>query len=273
MIQFPDCFFLIFGQMAVGGFLCLSVPPFHGIERGFYKSSAGVFLAAALAMVAGKAWLLLRATGPTSSEAVAEVAAWAVFAATGGLYLYSLWGDPYRLRARAYLGTLLTGIAALAVSAARFRLEPLPSIEMVLYPLSFLASAVALGSAVTGMLLGHWYLIETKLSLLPLQRILRTFLIAVGGQLTIICLILLALFVAGAPSVTVHAPWTGQLGLIVARLALGPVAALVLALLIARTLAIPQTMAATGLFYIAVLAVAVGEMIGRLLLFRTGVPF
>ena len=42
--------------------------------------------------------------------------------------------------------------------------------------------------------------------------------------------------------------------------------------MIGRTLAIPQTMAATGLFYIAILAVITGEMLGRLILFRTSLP-
>ena len=39
-----------------------------------------------------------------------------------------------------------------------------------------------------------------------------------------------------------------------------------------RTLQIPQTMAATGLFYIAVLAAIVGEFMGRFLLFRSALP-
>jgi hypothetical protein len=39
-----------------------------------------------------------------------------------------------------------------------------------------------------------------------------------------------------------------------------------------RTLQIPQTMAATGLFYIAILAAVVGELLGRLILFRTALP-
>jgi len=42
--------------------------------------------------------------------------------------------------------------------------------------------------------------------------------------------------------------------------------------MIHRTLQIPQTMAATGLFYIAILFVMVGEILGRLILFRTSLP-
>jgi len=39
-----------------------------------------------------------------------------------------------------------------------------------------------------------------------------------------------------------------------------------------QTLKIPQTMAATGLLYIAVMSVLVGEMLGRFILFRTAIP-
>ena len=42
--------------------------------------------------------------------------------------------------------------------------------------------------------------------------------------------------------------------------------------LIARTLAIPQTMAATGLFYVAALIAAVGQICSHWLLFRTQLP-
>lgn len=273
-LQFPDCFFLIFGTLAVGGFFCLSIPPFPEIGRGFYKSSAGVFLAAALAMVTGKAYLLLRAPGRVGLASQIEVLVWALFTGIAAVYLYSLWGDPYRFRARAYVATLAGGLAALVVSASRFQLAPLVSLETLLYPLSFMTSAATLGSAVAGMLLGHWYLIDTGMSLVPLQRLLRAFVIALVSQVVVLLISLLGYAVLAAPSTAAAlAPlWSDHWPLLVARLSFGPAAALAIAALIARTLAIPQTMAATGLFYIAVLAVAVGEMLSRLILFRTSVP-
>ena len=271
MIRFPDCFVLIFGELAVGGFFCLSVPPFNEIERGFYKSSAAVFLTAALAMISGKVALLLRAGAPWAPMALVDAAAWAVFTAVAALYLYSLWGDPYRLRAGAYLATLGTGLAALALSASRFAPGTAPALlGLLLYPLSFATSAAVLGASVTGMLLGHWYLIDTGMSLRPLERILRTFVAALIGQLVVIGLVL-ALSVATAGA-ALGQLWSAHGSALAARLVLGPGAALGLAALISRTLAIPQTMAATGLFYIAVLAVAVGEMLSRLLLLRTSLP-
>src|SRR5947207_7093000 len=42
--DFSDCFLLVFGQLAVGGLAALAVPPFAVLQRGFYKSSACVFL-------------------------------------------------------------------------------------------------------------------------------------------------------------------------------------------------------------------------------------
>ncbi len=50
MTQFAECYLLIFGQLAVGGIAGLAVPPFAVIERGFYKSSAGIFLGSALVL-------------------------------------------------------------------------------------------------------------------------------------------------------------------------------------------------------------------------------
>jgi hypothetical protein len=273
MIQFPDCFLVMFGALAIGGFFCLSLPPFHEIERGFYKSSAAVFLTSALVIVAGKGVLLARSATP-SALSIVELAGWTTFAACGALYLYSLWGNPYRLRARAYLGTLIFGLLALTVSASRFRLAPLASLETVLYPLSFAMSAATLGAAVTGMLLGHWYLIDTGMSLVPLQRVLRAFTISLVGQLAVAAVLLLVLSLSPQPetAVGIDSLWSQHRALLLTRVVLGPLAALVLAALIARTLAIPQTMAATGLFYIAVLAVAVGEMLSRLILLRTSLP-
>lgn len=273
-LLFPDCFFLIFGQLAVGGFFCLSIPPFQEIGRGFYKSSATVFLAAALTMVARKVFRVWYVPDSAGSASLAELTAWGLFTLVAAVYLYSLWGDPYRLRARAYVATLASGLVALVVSASRFRLAPIGSLETVLYPLSFLTSAAALGAAVGGMLLGHWYLIDTGLSLVPLQRLLRTFVIALLAQLAVIALSVVGYtFLAAAPTGAALASlWDAHRLLLVVRLSLGPGAALVIAAMIYRTLVIPQTMAATGLFYIALLAVAVGEMLSRLILFHTSIP-
>jgi hypothetical protein len=59
----------------------------------------------------------------------------------------------------------------------------------------------------------------------------------------------------------------------VTRITIGQAAPLVLSWMIWRTLQIPHTMAATGLFYIALLGVFVGEILGRQILALTALPF
>ena len=70
MTLFARCFLLVFCQLGVGGLLSLAVPPFHELERGFYKSSAGVFLSAALVGGAGTMdlWLTRDASGVGAIE-------------------------------------------------------------------------------------------------------------------------------------------------------------------------------------------------------------
>ncbi|MBI4515800.1 MAG: hypothetical protein HY699_08290 [Deltaproteobacteria bacterium] len=273
MDLFPRCFLLVFGQLAVGGFLALSVPPFHQIERGFYKSSAAVYLFVALLAAAGNTALLLQATASSTAQWFAAGLWWAlVLAATG--YLLSLWGERVVLRARAFVATWMSGLLALVVSAQLYRRAPMVSVETVLYPLSFIISALLLGAVTTGMLLGHWYLIDRHLPLAPFERMLKLFIRVLVAQAGLLLIGPLCLAIAGSAETGVSlshllADHRLLLGL---RLLLGPLASAGLAWMIRETLKVPQTMAATGLFYIAILAVLVGEFLGRFILFRTALP-
>jgi len=163
---------------------------------------------------------------------------------------------------------------ALSISASVYRQASLLSVETVLYPLSFLASAAMLGAAATGMSLGHWYLIELGLSLEPFKRVFKFY----AGTLIVylsllICAVGLFLVVGNASTrAELGRLWSDYRALLGMRLVLGPLASLLLAYMIWRTLQIPQTMAATGLFYIATLAAVVGEFLGRCILFRTALP-
>ena len=67
--------------------------------------------------------------------------------------------------------------------------------------------------------------------------------------------------------------WQNHSTLLVSRLIAGQIAPLILSWMIWRTLLIPHTMAATGLFYIALLGVFVGEILGRQILALTSLPF
>jgi DMSO reductase anchor subunit len=274
MDLFPRCFLLVFGQLAVGGFLALSIPPFHEIERGFFKSSGGVYLFVGLMAAAGRTALLLRARTPATAVDWFELGLWWAFVGAGTTYLASLWGERMVLRARAFVATWATGALALIVSAERYRLAALASVETLLYPLSFLISALLLGAVTTGMLLGHWYLIDRNLSLAPFRRMLRFFVTMLVLQAAILVFGGGLLAVAGNAATVSHlvALFHDHAALLGVRVVLGPLASAVLAWMIWQTLKVPQTMAATGLFYIAILSVLVGEFMGRFILFRTSLP-
>lgn len=275
MDLFPRSFLLVFAQLAVGGFFCLSLPPFHEIDRGYYKSCSAVYLASGLFALVGRGALLFHREGSAAYAMEAfEVVLWTLFllAATG--YLWSLWGEYVILRARLFAATWMSGSIALIVAAESYRQAGVLSVETLLYPLTFLNSALILGSASAGMLLGHWYLIDRDLPLEPLNRMHSLYVFSLRAQLSIMALgSALLLLLGAAPSVaSLHQLIHQHLPLLMTRLAVSPIGAAVLGAMIWRTLQIPQTMAATGLFYIAVLAVLVGEFLGRFILFRTGLP-
>jgi hypothetical protein len=277
MDKFARCFLLVFQQLYVGGFLALSLPPFHEIERGFYKSTAGVYLGAGMLAVVGRIALLLRppagAPPPGAAEAL-ELGLWLLSLAAGTVYLRTLWGDNYRRRARAYVIAWMSGLAALAAAAQAFRLGTWLSLETLLYPLSFITGALLLGAVVTGMLLGHWYLIDQGLSIDPFRRMFRFFAIMLGVQalLLIVSAAAIRLGGSGASVSGLQTLLADHSALLAVRLLLSPVAAAALAWMIWKTLQIPQTMAATGLFYIAILSVLVGELMSRFILFRVSLP-
>jgi len=268
MTLFARCFLLVFCQLGVGGLLSLAVPPFHGLERGFFKSSAGVFLSATLIGGAGTAYLW--GTRAASGVGLVEVVLWLAFMVLFALYMATLWGERMGLRARLYAASLLTGTAAL--SASSWSLFPDSGVVLhVLAAWSTLASAAALGAVTTGMLIGHWYLIDPGMEIEPFHRCFRFFVGALWVEIAGLVAILGSLLLTGTPS-GASDPLQAHLELLLLRLVLGPIAALAMAALIRRVLAIPQTMAATGLFYIATLAVLVGEFLGRYFTFRTGLP-
>lgn len=276
MDVFARCFLLVFAELYVGGLLALSVPPFHQIERGFYKSTAAVYLGSGLLALAGRVTLLRGRVGPgahAGGESI-ELVLWVVSLAATGVYLWSLWGDNFGVRARGYALAWMSGLVALTISAQSFRLSPLLSIETVLYPLSFVVAALLLGSVTCGMLLGHWYLIDQNLSIDPFRRMCRFFVLMLATEVMLLVVYGGALPLVGASaSVTeLHRLLADHASLLLVRVLLSPVAAGGVAWMIWKTLQIPQTMAATGLFYIAILSVLVGEFMGRFILFRTSLP-
>lgn len=264
MTLFARCFLLVFCQLGVGGLLALAIPPFHDIARGFFKSSGGVFLFCA--WVGGGGAIYLRITRGAESVGTGEALLWALFLALFSGYLATLWGESVRLRARLYASSLLVGLIALTVSAVAITGGHSALLDS-LAVLNVLVGAAALGGVTSGMLIGHWYLIDPGMEIEPFHRCFRFFVRALLAEAAVV-LVVLGITVASGNSAALEGYWP----LAGMRFLLGPVAGLGIAALTGRVLAIPQTMAATGLFYIATLAVLVGSFLGRYFTFRTGLP-
>ena len=188
---------------------------------------------------------------------------WIALHACTAAYLASLWGDSNRLRARWYPRALFTGLARARRQRRTYRLDGGLGPATLLYPFAFVTGALASGAVATGMLLGHWYLIDLGLSIHPLVRLFRWFaFVTIAHVVVLLATVALLAVLPGPGADAVRTLWEHHATLFAARLVLGPIAALGIAWLIHRTLAIPHTMAATGLFYIAILFVLVGEMLG-----------
>ena len=114
-----------------------------------------------------------------------------------------------------------------------------------------LASIALLGSVNLAMLLGHWYLVVRGMSIDPLKRLTVATLVASIAKILLVAIVLI---VAWPPVVKdiffwMRAGW-GLLG----PLALYP--------MVWGTVKIRSTMAATGILYVDVVAVIIGEVLG-----------
>jgi hypothetical protein len=118
-------------------------------------------------------------------------------------------------------------------------------------------------------------LIDTGQTLAPFIRIYKFFVISLVVQSGFSLLSFLLLHFLGTDQslVELEKLWTHHSILLMTRVLIGYLGPLALSWMIWRTLLIPQTMAATGLFYIALLGVFVGEILGRQLLALASLPF
>jgi hypothetical protein len=277
MTRFAACFLLVFGELAFGGIVALSIPPFFKVERGFYKSSAGVYLAAGLVTSVGFGLLAVRglATVHPSPAALWTVAGlWTGFSVACAIYLATLWGEDGWLRARSYTASMFLGLVAVVINSVLIEPADFGALAGVFYGLTAVTSSLVLGLVSGGMMFGHWYLIDPNL---PVDY-LRNFVRVLGGALvldiTVLAVCLATLGIAGGSVGSAVAALVDTHPLLLtSRALLGPIATLILTWMTWQTLKVPQTMAATGLLYIAVMSALVGEMLRGFILFRTAVPF
>jgi hypothetical protein len=132
--------------------------------------------------------------------------------------------------------------------------------------IALVTSGLTLGVTTAAMLLGHWYLNAPGMELGPLRRLLTVAALAVVAQMLIVGdgLVLQQMY----QSDTTVGWWM----FVLLRWSFGLLGVLGLLWMAWQTLKIPNTQSATGILYVAVIGVFVGELTGLLLSAESAFP-
>lgn len=156
---------------------------------------------------------------------------------------------PKRLIYRA--SSLLLGLAYITVSVLAYHAAVRPS-HIAWSIAGALASVALLGSVNLAMLLGHWYLVVRGMSIDPLKRLTIATLVAAIVRVLVV-------------SIAIAATWPSPLMKDIffwMRVGWGLLGPLALYPMVWGTVRIRSTMAATGILYVDVVAVVIGEVLG-----------
>jgi hypothetical protein len=192
-------------------------------------------------------------------------AMWLAIATAGLSYIGSvcwLYESPRTGRAMLWL------VAACSLAAALVAQPPQVNgaLPEMLQPIAIILSGLVLGLVVAGMLLGHWYLNAPGMELAPLRRLIIAAVVAVGLQMVLSGADLIVSLPAGTDSSV------GWWFFVALRWSFGLVGVLMLLWMAWETLKIPNTQSATGILYVAVIGVFVGELAAQLLSAKSAFP-
>jgi hypothetical protein len=256
-------FFLVLSQLSVGGLALLIFVPLREMGKGFFRTCGLIYLLLSGVILGGLQW-----TRP------GELVGFMAFVLLLLCYLISLWSDRLPDNQRLLKMTLTVGVGAIIASALSYSSGAPPIGEATLRTLNFLCGALSLGAAMSGMLLGHWYLVTPELSLVPIKRLTGLLLgsLALQGSLLAVTLSPELGVLPGSLAPKVAHLMAAYPYFLLGRVRVGLVGTFGLAVLTMWLLREGSTQAATGFLYTAVLTVTVGELIARFLFYLTGVP-
>jgi hypothetical protein len=225
------------------------------VTSGYFRNHLYVVLG-----LSSLAALLSRAAAPSAF-------AWAIIAA-----VVSYVGSIAWLYEKALVGclaliavALAAGTGALSITTAQQVSDLQHDGAAMLRNCQAITSSMLLGTTMAAMLLGHWYLNAPGMELLPLRRLLIAMAIAVVLHASV-CGVGLASEAAD------HTLSMRDWLFILLRWSFGLAGILILIGLAWQTLKIPNTQSATGILYVAVIGVCVGETMSLLLSAETVFP-
>ncbi len=159
----------------------------------------------------------------------------------------------------------------LAVGALAVMLAP-PTWGFPAALIALIGGTLALGAVSVSMVWGHWYLTEGKLPAWPLRDLDVILLAALGFQVLVLVLNLaVPVRETPTPATPVDVGIFGNPALYL-RIGVGLVFPIILGVLSYKTTQMKAMQSATGLLYIAMGAVFVGEVLAKGLMFLTGRP-
>ncbi|WP_131282729.1 hypothetical protein [Blastopirellula marina] len=237
-------------RLAFGLGVAMLVTSSRQVDAGFYR----VHLWIGLGLTAGAA-AAGTTIGPTAATSHFYFYAAAISAAAASYVAAVLWLYEYALAGKMGIAifTILCVVAgSMAVSGA----------DQVAGAVDFVTGGLLLGSVTLAMLLGHWYLNNPGMKLAPLNRLVL---------LAVVAALLRCLLCAWGD--VRQWPQLDALGgtFLALRWLWGFVAVWVLAAMTWQTLKIPNTQSATGILYVAVICVFLGELSSQLL--SRGLPY
>jgi len=263
-------FFFLFSQLAVGMLLTLLFISPREIGSSFFKFAS---LTAAILLAVALGFNLLFPS-PVRAEQ-SPVVLLAVSAALTAVYNRVVNADKFKAAEILLIGAIGSGLASVSADSLAFtRLLALGGWEHGILLINHLAATALLGSATLTMVFGHWYLVIPRLSIDPLMKLTKV----MAGAIAIRIAAMLATIAA------VQLERTDPLSAVLSELMLrqglffwprilfGVVAPIVLAVMIWSTVRIRHTQAATGLLYLAVVALLFGEFFSKFLLFSLSIP-
>jgi hypothetical protein len=269
--------FLFLAHLGVGiAFTLVFVSRDAGVK--FFRFNAG--LAAIFALIALAFRYGLFGGAPVNQTAIDRDALVALDISAAAMLVY--WATVGRVLAKirpAIVGlAVVAGLAAVVLEAISVSADRSLAVQ-ALTVASFVTSAAMLGGAFTAMILGHWYLVIPSLQVSHLQSIVRVHIASMVARVVVVgaavwCALSTTMFRSDAdawPSFH-HYIFSVDGIFFWQRVLFGLAGPAVLSYLTWQTAKIRATQSATGILYVDVFTVVVGEVLAKYIVLATRVP-
>jgi hypothetical protein len=263
-------FFFLFSQLGVGMMLTLLFISPRSIGNGFFKFASQT-AAILLGVTLGFDFLF---PSPVRENQLPVV--FLVISAVL-MVVYNRVVDVNKFTAAFALlvGATAAGLISIAADSLAFtRLMTLGGWENWVLLINHIAATALLGSVMLTMVFGHWYLVIPRLSIDPLMRLTKVLIASITIRIvTMGAAVVLLQIEQTIPLAAVLRELMIQQGIFFwPRVIFGVLVPIVLAIMIRSTVQIRHTQAATGLLYLAVVALLFGEFFSKFLLFSVKMP-